>query len=146
MRVHDAMTFPPAICSADADLTKVARLMAECDCGEIPLSDPFEDDRIIGVVTDRDIVCRAVAAGKASQSRAQEIMTSPAITVEPGDDLDRAIGVMVRNQVRRLPVVDERGVCIGIVSHTDVARVAPSQVAGDLEPAFVKRRMLVYDD
>lgn len=124
MQVRDVMTENPACCSPHASIQEVARLMVDHDCGEIPVVD--EQNRPIGVVTDRDICCRAVAEGKdASQTAVSEVMSNPAMTVELEDSLDDCCRRMEENQIRRVPVVDQAGSCCGMVAQADIARRAP---------------------
>ena len=117
---QDVMTPDPACCSPDTPLDEVAKLMVHNDCGEIPIVDA--KDQVVGVITDRDIVCRVVAAGKnPSAHTAQQYMSQPVITVQMDAPLDEIVSVMERHQIRRLPVVDEDGCCAGIVAQADVA-------------------------
>ena len=127
----DVMTPEPQCCSPETPLNEVANLMVEADCGEIPVVDA--SNRLIGVVTDRDIVCRIVAKGKnPSASTAQEAMTQPVVAVLAGTTLDEIVAVMEENQIRRVPVVDEQGCCCGIVAQADVAMVARESEVGEM--------------
>ena len=107
--------------------------MVECDCGEIPIVDGNDTLRPIGVVTDRDIVCRIVAEGRnPADHAAGDCMTSPVVTVTPETDLDACVNLMEERQIRRVPVVDERGRLAGIVAQSDVARKASRTLTSDL--------------
>jgi CBS domain-containing protein len=118
--VREVMTENPACCTPDTPLEQVARLMVQHDCGEIPVIDP--DEQPIGVVTDRDIVCRMVAAGKNPLAyTAQSCMSQPVITVQADASLNEVVDTMEKHRIRRLPVIDERGCCAGIVAQADVA-------------------------
>lgn len=131
MQVRDIMTENPACCAPETSLEDVARIMADQDCGEIPVLD--ERGRPIGVVTDRDITCRAVARGKdPASTAARDVMTGSVITTTPDASLEHALAQMEERQVRRMPVVDENGVCCGIVSQADVARTAPEHETAEL--------------
>lgn len=135
MQVRDIMTESPECCSPHSSVQEVAKAMADRDCGEIPVLD--EQRRPIGVVTDRDIACRAVAQAKdPKQTSAHEIMSSPVITVKPETSLEECCKTMEENQIRRVPVVDEAGGCCGMVSQADIARHAPehetAQVVRDI--------------
>lgn len=102
------------------------------DCGEMPVVDPEQSRRPIGVITDRDIVCRAVAQGKNTLSMtAGDCMTKPCVTVSPDTSLEECVMVLEETQLRRVPVVDASGVCCGIVAQADIARTAKRQ-AGEL--------------
>lgn len=118
---RDIMTADPARCSPWTTLDQVAKLMLQNNCGEIPIVDV--SDRVIGVITDRDIVCRVVAEGRnpAAQT-AEKWMSSPVVTVQPDALLREVVDTMERHQIRRVPVVDSSGCCAGIISQADVAR------------------------
>jgi CBS domain-containing protein len=131
MQVQDIMTKNPACCVASASLQEVAQKMAECDCGEIPVVDAQK--RPIGVVTDRDICIRAVAQGRDTvQTKADEIMSTPVYTVKPEDDLDECLRQMEAHNIRRVPVVDDKGMCCGIVAQADIATRASPDAAADV--------------
>ncbi|HEV3141644.1 MAG TPA: CBS domain-containing protein, partial [Vicinamibacterales bacterium] len=113
------MTSDPACCSADATLDLVAKMMVQNDCGEIPIVDTA--NRPIGVVTDRDIVCRVVAEGKnPSGHTAESCMTTRVVTVRTDASLSDVIATMEAHRIRRVPVVDEDGCCSGIISQADI--------------------------
>jgi CBS domain-containing protein len=91
-------------------------------CGEIPVVESLERKIPVGVVTDRDIVCRLVAKGKNPlEARADDCMSEPAITVRIDESMEEAITLMERHQIRRLPVVDNDGMCVGMLAQADVA-------------------------
>ena len=116
----EIMTPAPQCCSADTTLNDVANLMVEADCGEIPVTDG--SNRLIGVVTDRDIVVRAVAKGKnPSATTAGECMTEPVVVVNEDTTLADEMAVMEENQIRRVPVLDRDQRLVGIVSLGDLA-------------------------
>ena len=125
MQVKDIMTPDPACCTPDTALQRVAEMMVENDCGEIPVVESAASKRPVGVITDRDIVCRTVAKGlNPLTMTASECMTTPCVTVTPDTSLDECCRVLEENQIRRVPVVDAGGVCCGIVALADVARHA----------------------
>ena len=127
----DLMTPDPQCCTAEQTLNDVAMMMRECDCGEIPVVDAQK--KLIGVVTDRDIVCRVVAAGKnPSAVTAQDAMTQPVTSVALESSLDAVLARMEEHQIRRVPVVDAEGCVCGIISQADVARKAEEQETGEL--------------
>ena len=127
----EIMTPAPQCCSADTKLNEVASLMLEADCGEIPITDG--SNRLIGVITDRDIVVRVVAKGKnPSTVTAGECMTEPVVVVNEDTKLEDVLSVMEENQIRRVPVVDSTGCCCGIISQADVARCAEEEKVGEL--------------
>ena len=127
----DVMTKNPRCCTEDVTLNEVARLMVQNDCGEIPVVG--QGNQLIGVVTDRDIVCRVVAEGKDPKViTAEQCMTHPAISVLEDDSLESVLMTMETNQVRRVPVVDDDGRCVGIISQADVALAGRDAEVGEL--------------
>lgn len=128
---RDVMTPDPARCTASTTLDQVAKMMVQNSCGEIPVVDV--NDRAIGVVTDRDIVCRVVAEGKNPMAHtAESCMSQPVVTVSPDDRLEDVIATMERHQIRRVPVADEHGCCTGMISQADIARAEPLSEVGGL--------------
>ena len=127
MNVRDIMTENPVCCGPETPIPEVARLMVECNCGEIPVVDS-KTGTLIGVLTDRDITCRAVAKDRnLYELVARDCMSSPVVTVTADTSIDECCHSMEVNQVRRLPVVDSRGNCCGIVAQADIARNAPER-------------------
>lgn len=130
MRVRDIMTPSPACGNPGDTLEAIARLMVVHDCGSIPIC---EGARIVGLVTDRDIVVRAVAAGRNPiDLKASDVMSHPIATIESDADLSTAVHTMEENQVRRIPVVDGQGTLVGVLSQADVARNASAAQSGEL--------------
>jgi CBS domain-containing protein len=125
------MTPDPACCTAATSVDEVAKLMLQYDCGEIPVVDIR--DRIVGVVTDRDIVCRVVADGKNPIGHtASECMSSPVVTVREDAPLPDVVRVMEEHQIRRVPVVNQAGACTGIIAQADVARAGSEHEVAEL--------------
>ncbi len=123
MKVREIMSENPACCTPETGLREVATLMLEKDCGEIPVVEGKDDATPIGVITDRDIVCRAVARGKNPLDlRAEDVMTQTVISVTPETSLEECCDIMEENQIRRLPVVDQNGELCGMISQADIAR------------------------
>jgi CBS domain-containing protein len=128
---REVMTENPACCTRDTPLDQVAMLMREHDCGEIPVIDNAEQP--IGVVTDRDIVCRVVAEGKNPMAYPAGIcMSQPVATVTVDAPLGDVIATMEQYQVRRVPVVDELGRCVGMISQADLAWTSGKRDLADL--------------
>jgi len=128
---RDVMTANPACCTPDTTLDQVAKMMVQNDCGEIPIIDL--NDRPVGVVTDRDIVCRVVAGGKNPMAHtAESCMSQPVVTVSADDPVERVVSTMEKHQIRRVPVVDERGCCAGIIAQADLAWAEPLPEVGEL--------------
>ena len=133
MRVEEIMTRDPACCTPDCTLEEAARLMIEHDCGEIPVVESLENNRPLGVITDRDITCRSVGKGlNPLEMRVSECMSSPIISVSPDADMYDCYRLMEENQIRRLPVVDESGSCVGIVALADIAKKASKSDTGEI--------------
>jgi CBS domain-containing protein len=128
---RDVMTPDPACCTTNMTLDQVAKLMVQNDCGEIPVLDAA--DQPIGVITDRDIVCRVVAEGKNPLGyTAEQYMSQPVVTVRADAPLDEVVSTMEKHQIRRVPVVDERGCCAGIIAQADVAWTGSEQEVSQL--------------
>jgi CBS domain-containing protein len=127
MKVQEIMTKDPACATPGTTAREVARLMQREDTGVVPIIDEGQERRLVGVITDRDIAIRIVAEGRDADTRVSEIMSSGKIaTAKPNDSVDDVLNTMGREQVRRIPVVDERGALLGIVSQADVSRKAGS--------------------
>ena len=130
MTVRDLMTENPACCQRDTPLQEVAQKMVENDCGCIPVVD--DEQKPIGVITDRDICCRAVAEGKdPTKLTAADCMTDECVTVTPDTSLEDCCAALEANQIRRVVVVDDSGRCCGIVAQADVAE-AQRELAGQV--------------
>ncbi len=133
MRVRDIMTPSPACCRPEDTLESIARLMVINDCGSIPVCEGDGAKRVIGYVTDRDIVIRSVAAGRNPlQMKVSDVMSHPVASVSPDDDLDVALRILEENQIRRIPVVDHQGSLVGVLAQADVARNASPALSGQL--------------
>jgi CBS domain-containing protein len=130
MKIQDIMTTNPACCGPETSLPEVARLMVDHDCGEIPV---LRDGHPVGVITDRDIAARAVAAGRNPlEMKASDCMTSPVITVKPSTDVSDCCDTMEEHQIRRVPVVDDSGNCCGMVSQADIAKHASARKTAEV--------------
>ena len=133
MQVREIMTTNPACCTADASLEEVAKAMVEHDCGEIPIVRSSSDKSLLGVVTDRDIVCRLVAQGRNPVDEAAEAcMSSPVVSVQESTPVEDCAKLMEDKQIRRVPVVNGGGMVCGIVSQADIAKNASRKITADL--------------
>lgn len=133
MQVKDIMTTDPACCTPEITLQEAARLMVDYDCGEIPVVEDLNNPMPVGVITDRDITCRAVAKGlNPLDMTVGEIMSTPLVSVRPDDSIDKCYQVLEQNQIRRVPVVDATGKCVGIVSLADIARNVSRADSGEI--------------
>jgi CBS domain-containing protein len=140
MKVRDIMTQNPACCTPETSVREAARLMVVHDCGEIPVLDA--GGMPIGVITDRDIVCRAVANGtNPIELCVADCMTTPCVTVGDEMRVSECCDVLERHQIRRAPVVDASGRVCGIVSQADIARSTAKRQAGELVRAVSQPRM-----
>jgi CBS domain-containing protein len=133
MKVKDAMHKGVDWVSPDTPVTELAKLMCEHDIGAIPIG---ENDRLIGMVTDRDIVCKGLAQQNfdASRSTAREVMTPGIHCCRDDDDLAKAVRHMEMLQIRRLPVINKSRRMVWMLSIGDVSHAAP----GDLLFEYVK--------
>jgi CBS domain-containing protein len=128
-QIRDLMTSNPSSCEASSTVIDAAKQMAQEDVGAIPV---VEGERLVGLVTDRDIVLRVVAEGRDPSSTSLSDITSSSLeTVSPDDDLDTALRKMASAQVRRLPVV-EGDRLVGIVAQADVARAGQDTRTGEV--------------
>ena len=128
---RDVMTPDPACCSAETPLDQVAKMMADNDCGEIPIVDSSAHP--IGVITDRDIVCRTLAQGRnPMELTARDCMTQPAVAVALEASLEDCCATLEEHRIRRVPIVDARGEIRGIVSQADIARSGPARMTSDV--------------
>jgi CBS domain-containing protein len=135
--VRDAMTANPRTATPAQSLAEAAQIMQSEDVGSVPV---VEDGRLVGVLTDRDIAIRAVAEGVDVQTlNVGDVASREPVTVEPGQDLDEALALMARHQVRRLPVVDD-GQLVGILAQADVAIEVKEKKAGEVLEEISKPR------
>jgi len=131
--VKEIMTSDPVVCTPETPLPTVARMMCEHDCGEIPIVNSKQLMEPVGVVTDRDIACRAVGQGRnALELHAAEVMTKPAVTVTVDTTIDQCIKTLELHKIRRVPVVDRRGRIVGIVAQADIVRSSNDRKAAEV--------------
>jgi CBS domain-containing protein len=145
MHVRDVMTRDPACCTPGTPIAELARMMVDRDCGAIPVVADLVGREPLGIVTDRDIVTRALAVGlDPTDLAARDCMTSPAITIAEDSGLHDCVRLLELSRIRRAIVVDASGACTGIVAQADIAWHASKRETGDLvrevsrpsEPAF----------
>jgi CBS domain-containing protein len=128
--IHDAMTSNPRGVERSTPVVEAARLMKSEDVGSLPVLD---GERLVGMLTDRDITLRIVAEGKDAQSTTVgEIASTDLVTIDPQQGLDEALRLMAQHQVRRLPVVEEDGRLVGILAQADVAKEGKDAQTGQL--------------
>ena len=120
MKIQDIMSAEPNTVTPDTSLTEAARLMKDHNIGMLPVVESEGSRKLVGVVTDRDIAIRHVAEGHLSDCPVREAMTDNVSTCKATEDIDRVMSLMAEEQVRRIPIVDERGDLVGIVSQADI--------------------------
>ena len=129
-KISELMSSNPCAIEADKPVAYAAEMMRHENVGLAPI---VEGDRLVGTLTDRDIVTRVVAAGKDPKSvTVREVASTDVVTVDPEQDLEEALRLMASNQIRRLPVVEEDGRLVGVVAQADVAREAKDKQTGEL--------------
>src|SRR4051812_17091838 len=128
--IRELMSSNPCAIEADKPVAYAAQMMKQEDVGLAPV---VEGDRLVGTLTDRDIVVRVVAEGRNPEEvSVREVASTDLVTVDPQQDLDEALRLMASNQIRRLPVVEEDGRLVGVLAQADVAREADEQQTGQL--------------
>jgi CBS domain-containing protein len=131
VKAKDLMTQQPCCCSPDDTIADVARMMRDHDCGSIPV---IEAGSVIGIVTDRDLAMRALAEGRGGTVVVREVMTASPQCCDEEDDIASVERVMSDRQVRRVPILNADGGCVGIISQADLAR-ATTEWLSDREVA-----------
>lgn len=133
MKVKNAMHKGAEWVTPDTPITQVAKKMYDLDVGSIPVG---ENDKLVGMVTDRDITCRGVANGKdLSRLTARDVMTKGIVYCRDSEDLDDALRIMESKKIRRLPVIDEKKRMVGMLSLGDISHSAPHELSGELMAA-----------
>jgi len=128
--IGDLMTNNPCSIDADKPVSYAAKMMRDEDVGLAPI---VEGDSLIGTLTDRDIAIRVVAEGKdPNRTKVRDVASKDLVTIDPQQNLDEALQLMARHQVRRLPVVEEDGKLVGVVAQADIARVASGEKTGEV--------------
>ena len=134
--VRDAMTEDPRSIGQSASVVEAALLMRQEDIGSLPIT---SDEKLVGMITDRDITTRVVAAAADPQTTSvADVYSQDIVSVEPDNDLEEALQLMARHQVRRLPVV-ENGRLVGIVAQADIALNENETKTGELVEAISAR-------
>jgi CBS domain-containing protein/cation transport regulator ChaB len=131
MIAREVMTTNMVVCKQDATIEEVARLMAETNCGAVPVIEDDESRKVVGIITDRDIVCRALAKGlDPEQTTVAEAMTTHVYIANEKDAIEKCLELMEQHHVRRIPVVDKGRYCSGIVTLTNIAESLPERRVG----------------
>ena len=129
-KVHEVMTDRPRVVTPETSVSEAAQLMKSDDIGSLPILD---GEQLAGMVTDRDIVIRAIAEGKDPRGMpVREVASRELVTVNADEELSSALQLMASQQVRRLPVVDDDGRLVGILAQADVAVEAKEKDVGEM--------------
>lgn len=123
--LKEIMSTDVACGTADMSLADIAGMMVTFDCGEVPIVDSLQNKNVIGVITDRDIVCRTLGKGLNPMNlKVQDCMTTDIVTGDYDMTVNDCLEIMQENQIRRLPIVDENNQLCGIVSQADLIKYA----------------------
>lgn len=131
MQAKEIMSSDPQCCTPEDTLRDAARMMADNDCGCLPVVEDKAGKRVIGVLTDRDIAVRGVARGKTPDSKVNDVMSPAPACCSAEDDVEVVEKIMIDKQVRRVPVVDADGRVVGMIAQADLAR--DNRAASDRE-------------
>ena len=121
-KCNEVMTKNPVCCLPDDMVAQVAQLMQSENIGSIPVIENEQTQKLVGIVTDRDLVLKIVAKGHdAKSTKVEAVMTRKLVTCRAEDDLQKALDAMSEHQLRRIPVVDKDNKILGIIAQADVA-------------------------
>lgn len=121
-KCSEVMTKNPVCCLPDDMVTKAAELMKSENIGSIPVIENDQTQKLVGIVTDRDLTLKIVAKGlDAKSTKVEAVMTREVVTCRAEDDLQKALDAMAEHQLRRIPVVDNDNKVVGIIAQADVA-------------------------
>lgn len=126
--IQNAMTASPTTVAPSTTASEAARTMKSENVGSLPI---VEDDRLVGVVTDRDLALRVLGEGRDGNTPVGEIASKELVTVDPQQSLEEAARLMAEHQVRRLPVCEEDGRLVGILAQADVATSGHDTLTGE---------------
>lgn len=134
----EVMTREPACCEPGDSVSRVAGIMKREDVGSVPVVESHEDKKLIGIVTDRDLVVKVLAEGAdVERSTVRDAMTPDPASCRENDPIEKAVKLMSERQVRRMPIVDDQGRLSGIIAQADVAtRVSQDATTGELVEAI----------
>ena len=137
-KCSDVMTPDPVFCEPDDSVRKAAKIMKQHDVGPVPVVDSQASKRLVGMVTDRDLVVRVLAEDRnIEQATARDAMSTNPVACRLDDDVQKALQLMSERQLRRMPVVDEGGRLQGIIAQADIAtRVGSDKKTGELVEAI----------
>ena len=131
MKVRDIMTADPICCVLTDTAQRVAQMLRDNNIGCAPIVEDQQSRKLVGIITDRDLCCSVIADGlDPKTTTVVNLMTSQPVSCRDGDNLEKCERAMQEHKIRRMPVVDGEGCCIGIVSQADLAlRCKPEEVS-----------------
>ena len=130
MKVKDVMHRGVAWVEPNTSIRDVAKMMRDNDIGSVPVG---ENDRLVGIVTDRDIICRGIADGAdLSALCARDVMSKPIIYCRADDELEQALRIMEKNKIRRRPVIDKNKRLAGMLALGDISQIGGEDMAGEV--------------
>ncbi len=127
--IREAMTSNPTTVEPGTSAQEAARTMKAEDVGSLPI---VERDRLVGIVTDRDIAVRIVGEGMGADTPVGQIASKDLVTIDPQQDVGEAARLMAEHQLRRLPVCEEDGKLVGILAQADVAQIGHDELTGEV--------------
>jgi CBS domain-containing protein len=127
--IRDAMTTNPTTVEPGTSAREAARLMQSEDVGALPIA---EGDRLVGMITDRDLALRLVAEGGSADTPVGQLASKDLVTIDPQQDLEEAARLMAEHQLRRLPVCEEDGRLVGILAQADIAELGHDSLTGEV--------------
>jgi CBS domain-containing protein len=139
----EVMTREPACCEPGDSVRRVAEIMKTHDVGSVPVVESMTDRKLVGIVTDRDLVMKVLAKGDGvERATVRDAMTANPVHCRENDDVEAAVKLMSDRQVRRMPIVDAGGRLAGIIAQADVAtRVNRDQTTGELVEAISEPKL-----
>ena len=126
--IQDAMTSNPTTIEPTTTAQEAARTMKSENVGSLPI---VEGDKLVGVITDRDLAIRIIAEGKGTDTPVADVASKDVVTIDPQQGLEEAARLMATNQIRRLPVVEEDGRLVGILAQADIAQAGHDTLTGE---------------
>jgi CBS domain-containing protein len=121
-KCNEVMTKNPVCCLPGDMVVKVAQLMQSENIGSVPVIENEQTQKLVGIITDRDLALKVVAKGQdANSTKVEAVMTHKLVTCQTGDDVQLALDAMAEHQLRRIPILDNNGKIVGIIAQADVA-------------------------
>ncbi len=127
--IREAMTSSPTTVELSTTAREAAELMRSKDVGSLPV---VEGDRLVGMITDRDLALRLVGEGRSADTPVGELASKDVVTIDPQQEVAEAARLMAEHQLRRLPVCEEDGRLVGILAQADVAQIGHDELTGEV--------------